>query len=199
MKTVRLFGDLEKYKPVWTLDVQTPAEALRAISVQRDGFLAECDAGRYVAVLMDNDNPNLSRQVTKDNALDPWSSEELWVLPSASGEYGIDAAIWAGVATALTEAGAAAGVAVAAAEIAVALVHMAIAIGLSSVASMISGKKKNTPATQQERPENKPSFIADGAVNLTAAGHPHPILFGEVPDVGCMILSSDYWVEDIPV
>jgi len=102
MKTVRLVGDLEKYKPVWTLDVKTPAEALRAIGVQRDGFLAECDAGHYVAVLIDLKDQDRSRLVTGDNAFDPWSDEELWVMPTARGEYGFDAAIWAGVATALT-------------------------------------------------------------------------------------------------
>ncbi|MBD9356958.1 tail assembly protein [Methylomonas albis] len=190
MKTIRLLGDLEKYKPVWTLDVQTPAEALRAISVQRDGFLAECDAGHYVAVLVDINNQDNCRQVTGENALDPWADEELWIVPSAGGDV---PAVIIGIATAL---GASAATAIA---ISAFVMQMALSLALSAVASLITGKKKNTPATQQERPENKPSFIADGVVNLTAAGHPHPILFGEVPDTGCMILSSDYWVEDIPV
>jgi predicted phage tail protein len=194
MKTIRLLGDLEKFKPVWTLDVQTPAEALRAISVQRDGFLAECDAGHYVAVLVDINNHDRCRQVTGENALDPWADEELWIVPSASGETGIE--IGAAVAAAIGATGA---TAIAVAAVVNIAVSLAISLALSSVANLITGKKKNTPATQQERPENKPSFIADGVVNLTAAGHPHPILFGEVPDTGCMILSSDYWVEDIPV
>ncbi len=73
MKTIRLCGDLEKFKPAWTLDVKTPAEALRAISVQREGFWAACDAGHYVAVLVDTVNTDMTRQVTQDNALDPWA------------------------------------------------------------------------------------------------------------------------------
>lgn len=199
MKTVRLFGDLEKFKPVWTLDVATVAEALRAIDVQRDGFLAECDAGHYTAVLVDIDNQDMCRAVTHDTALDPWADEELWIIPRMGGEYGIDVAIWAGVATALTEAGVAAGAAVALAEVAVALANIALSMAFSAVANLLTGKKQNKTAPQQERPENKPSFIADGVVNLTSAGHPHPILVGEVPDCGCIILSSDYWVEDIPL
>jgi predicted phage tail protein len=190
MKTVRLFGDLEKYKPVWTLDVKTAAEALRAIGVQRDGFLAECDAGHYVALLVDLGNPDQIRQVITSNALDPWADEELWIMPTVGGELPV-----AFVAMAFS----AIGVTVANFTIITMVVNMAISLALSAVANMITGKKKNTTATQQERPENKPSFIADGTVNLTAAGHAHPILFGEVPDCGCMILSSDYWVEDVPV
>ncbi|MDT4291788.1 tail assembly protein [Methylomonas sp. MO1] len=190
MKTIRLCGDLEKFKPVWTLDVKTPAEALRAISVQREGFLAECDAGHYVAVLVDVADQGRCWQVTGDNALDPWADEELWILPTVGGELPVPL---------VAAAFAAVGVTVANFTIITMVVNMAISLALSAVANMITGKKKNTPASQQERPENKPSFIADGVVNLTAAGHPHPILFGEVPDCGCMILSSDYWVEDVPV
>ncbi len=88
--------------------------------------------------------------------------EELWVVPRASGEYGVGEAIViavAGAAFAASTAG----------VVTAAVINIAISLAISTVASMITGKKKNTPATQQERPENKPSFIADGVVNLTAA------------------------------
>lgn len=194
MKTIRLFGDLEKYKPVWTLDVATPAEALRAIAVQRDGFLAELDAGHYVAVLIDAGNQDMCRAVTQETSLDPWADEEPWILPVAGGEVPVPLIVAALSAVGIT--GTYAAMAIVAIN---ALTSIGVAMAFSAVANMISGKKQNKTAPQQERPENKPSFIADGVVNLTSAGHPHPILVGEVPDCGCIILSSDYWVEDVPL
>lgn len=192
MKTVRLFGDLEKFKAEWRLEVKTPAEALRAIDVQRDGFLAECDAGNYAAILVDKDNPDLCRRVGPQNANDPWADEELWIMPVASGEI---------VAPFVVAAFASIGVSVGTtfATIVAGLLNVGLSMAFSAVANMLTSKKRNTTAPQQERPDNKPSFIADGVVNLTAAGHPHPILVGDVPDVGCIILSSDYWVEDMPL
>lgn len=190
MKTVKLFGDLEKFKPVWTLDVKTPAEALRAIDVQRDGFLAECDAGHYVAVLVNADNPELSRQIISDNAHDPWADEELWILPVVGGDLPIPL---------VAAAFAAMGVSVANFTLITMVINIALSMAFSAVANMITGKKPKTTAAQQERPESKPSFIADGPVNLTVAGHPHPILIGHVENCGSMVLSSNYWVEDMPV
>lgn len=189
MKIVRLFGDLEKYKAVWTLDVKTPSEALRAIDVQRDGFLAECDAGHYVAMLIDADNHDMCRAVTGETALDPWADEELWIIPKMGGDIPA-VAVAAVLGVAATSA---------TAIIVTTVINIALSMALSAVANLLTSKKQNKTAPQQERPENKPSFIADGVVNLTSAGHPHPILIGEVPDCGCIILSSDYWVEDIPV
>ncbi len=192
MKTVRLFGDLEKYKAEWRLDVKTPAEALRAIDVQRDGFLAECDAGNYAAILVDKDNAELCRRVGPQNANDPWADEELWIMPVASGEIMAPMVIAAFASIGVT-------VGTMAATLIAGLLNVALSMAFSAVANMLTSKKRNTTAPQQERPDHKPSFIADGVVNLTAAGHPHPILIGDVPDVGCIILSSDYWVEDMPL
>lgn len=192
MKTIRLFGDLEQFKPVWTLDVKTPAEALRAIDVQRDGFLAACDAGQYVAVLVKADQPELSRQVVNDNAHDPWGDEELWILPVVGGEIMAPMVVAAFAAMGTT-------IGTLAATVIASVINIGLSLAFSAVSNMITSKKKNTTATQQERPENKPSFIADGPVNLTVAGHPHPILVGHVQDCGSMVLSSNYWVEDIPV
>ncbi|WP_157204019.1 hypothetical protein [Methylomonas methanica] len=190
MKTVRLTGDLEKYKAEWTLDVKTVAEALRAIAVQRDGFLAECDAGHYAAVLVDPENHDMCRCVSKDTALDPWADEILFIVPTAGGE------VPALIIAPLMALGVSA---TAAMVISTFVMQIAFSMAFSAVANLMTSKKPNTTAPQQEHPENKPSFIADGVVNLTAAGHPHPILVGEVPDCGCIILSSDYWVEDVPV
>ncbi|BBL59566.1 tail assembly protein [Methylomonas koyamae] len=192
MKTIRLFGELQKYKAEWRLDVKTPAEALRAIDVQRDGFLSECDAGNYAAILIDKNNTELCRRLDPQNANDPWADEELWIMPVASGEI---------MAPMVVAAFATVGIAVGevAAMMIAGLLNIAISMAFTAVANMLTSKKRNTTAPQQERPDSKPSFIADGVVNLTAAGHPHPILVGDVPDVGCIILSSDYWVEDVPV
>ncbi|WP_426994443.1 hypothetical protein [Methylomonas sp. CM2] len=189
LKTIRLFGDLEQFKPVWTLDVATPAEALRAIAVQRTGFLAACDAGEYVAVLYNAADPAASRQVLNDSACDPWADEELWVMPVVGGELPV-----AFVAAAFS----AIGVTAANFTLITMVVNTALSLAISAVANMITGKKANRSPASLERPESKPSYISNGAVNVTAAGHPYPILVGRVRDAGSIVLSSNYWVEDLP-
>jgi predicted phage tail protein len=189
MKTIKLFGDLEIFKSVWVLDVVTPSEALRAISVQREGFLTACDEGKYIAVLVDPENPETSaRQVVLTNALMPWGEEELWVLPTLSGEGGLVVAAVFGAAFAATTAG----------IVVATVINIALAIAISAIANLITGKKQKTTATNQEAPNNKPSFISDGPVNLTQAGHTHPIIAGHSRHTGSLVLSSNYWVEDLP-
>ena len=51
LKTIHLHGSLaEKFQPTYSLDVETPAEALRAIMVQVPGFEQEIRKGEFVCV-----------------------------------------------------------------------------------------------------------------------------------------------------
>ena len=48
-----------------------------------------------------------------------------------------------------------------------------------------------------ERPENKPSYSFNGAVNTTAQGHPVPVGYGRLI-VGSAVISAGIDVDEIP-
>ena len=202
MKKIKLFGNLsDLYKPEWLLDVQNPSEALRAINANRPGFLAECDAGSYVCVLVDESDPeNTARQVTDKNGLDGWGDEVLYVMPKASGDISALAAgfaVWAvgGTAAGVIAAGAGFFAIYAAAYIVIAV---AISIAISYIASLISGTPDSFGANDTETPENKPSYIFNGVVNTAKQGHRIPLLYGGPLLVGSMVLSSRINTKDVP-
>lgn len=222
MKKIKLFGELARFKsnscnseidiPAgfagndlpskltidWVLDVRTPSEALRAIEANRPGFLAATKQGDY-AVLLVADNKELTRRVLIDNAHDPWGEEIMVVVPIPKGKTGVGEAIWLAVASAALGVGATAAVAVVIADIAMLLIQIGIAMAVAAIANVITSDKKSVTAPQTEKYDSKPSFISNGAVNVSRPGHPYPMLVGRVRDAGSIVLSSNYYVEDIPV
>lgn len=192
MKKIKLFGDLQAFKADWELDVKTPNEALRAIEANRPGFLKAADAGEYVAILIDTDNPDNTRQVTLDNNFAPWADEVLMIVPRASGD--VQAAMIPAIMTAW--AGAASGFVAGAIAMAI---NIGISLAVSALANMVTGNKPSVSARDTERYESKPSFISNGPVNVVRAGHPYPIIAGHFPDCGSILLSSQIHVQDIPV
>lgn len=199
MKQIRLFGDLVKFKSEWSLDVSTVAEAVRAIEANRPGFVAAASAGDYVLILADFETPDNSRQVTTDNALHPWGNEVLLIVPRVGGNEPISATMIMSASIAMT--GSIAMSAATAAIMATVLnmvIGMAISMALNMVVGLISGSNDGTKATNQEAPENKPSYLFNGVVNTTRQGHRIPLLYGQLM-VGSSVLSSQVHVKDIPV
>ncbi len=194
MKKIKLFGDLQTFKSDWELHVKTPGEALRAIDANRPGFLRATEAGDYVAILVDSDNPEMTRQVTMDNNFAPWANEVLMIIPRTGGD--IPAAAVAAAFTAIGVTGVTATSFVVLA--ATALINVGLSIALSALANVITGNKQSVAAANTETPENKPSFVSNGPVNVVRAGHPHPIIVGEFL-CGSIVLSSQVHVKDIPL
>ncbi len=166
MKKIKLFGDLQAFKSEWELLVETPAEALRAIEANRPGFLKAADGGEYVAILVDTENPDNTRQVTMDNTSAPWANEVLVVVPRASGNEPFSASLVAGYAA----MGMSAAYAAAAATITIMVINIGISLAVSALANMITGKKASVGAPDTESYESKPSFISNGPVNVVRAG-----------------------------
>ena len=61
----------------------------------------------------------------------------------------------------------------------------------------LEGKGPTPKATEpSERPENKPSYSFNGAVNTTAQGHPVPVGYGRLI-VGSAVISAGIDVDEI--
>lgn len=199
MKTIKLFGDLERFKPVWQLNVETPAEAMRAIDANRDGFLQAADAGEYVLLMVDekrieSGDESAARQVTIDSANWVWGGNEvLYVMPAPKGQI-----VAAGAAVVIAGVSFAVGSAVAAAVIAVVL-NIVLTIAISFIAQLISGTSNGQQASQTELPENRPSYLMNGVVNTTRQGFRVPLLYGGPLLVGSAEISKQIHTQDVPL
>ena len=67
---------------------------------------------------------------------------------------------------------------------------------LGGVAQMIAPTPKSSDPS--ERPENKPSYAFNGAVNTTAQGQPVPVGYGRLI-VGSAVISAGIDVDEVPV
>ncbi len=201
MKKIRILGDIaEKYKDSWELDVLTPPEAIRAIEANRQGFIRDLDGGEYVLVLVDESNPDDSRQVANEESAVGWGDEILYIVPNAGGDWAAAVAIGAWAAGTTVVAGAVVGgaLAVAVTYAIAAVVMIAVTIAVSMIASLIVGSPGGVlGANDTEDSENKTSYIYNGVVNTARQGHRIPVCYGGPILVGSMILSSRINVQDV--
>ena len=192
LKTIRLYGPLgDRFGRVWRLDVKSPAEAIRALCSQLPGFrqyLQQNSAPGY-RVLADTQGRD------KTSLALPTSAGTIRVVPvvcgAGKGLGGIivgAALIWASNGT--YGWGEAMGATLSSAV---------SSIGFSMVIGGVSQALTKTPNTQNtsvERPENKPSYAFDGAVNTAAQGNPVPVCYGEMI-VGSQVISAGMVAEQV--
>lgn len=224
MKTVVLRGELgKKFGRFHSFDLTTPAEAIRALCANFEGFQRElCEAGeRGVGYMVqigrdamqsldDIDNPTGRRE---EISITP-------VLQGAGGGGGLGS-IFAGfalVAAAIVLgpvgfifSGFGAGAIGASAAAATGLVGAGLV--LSGTATLLSPSLSDSPrvggsslsranaqnsfaAEFNEVPDNRGSYVFNGAVNITAQGNPVPLLYGRMK-VGSVVVSAGLSVEDI--
>ena len=220
MKTVQLYGELgNKFGKEFNLDVKTPAEAIRALDVNINGFrdyLVNSDTTYNVLIgkesidTLDFNNP-LGKQtfkiipvVTGSKSLGKvivgafliWAA---WPVVSTIGPG--TAAEMAAFETASFEAIGAAGIngwnATAFSIGGLTVSHAAVAkfgasMMLQGVAEMLAPQPK---MSEYQYAENKPSYYFDGPVNTSNQGAPIPICYGRMV-VGSAIISSGVYSED---
>lgn len=200
MKRIKLYGDLQRFKADWLLNVETPAEAMRAINANRPGFIQAADAGDYVLLMVDEKkleagDDGAVRQVVIESANWPWSDEVLCVVPRAGGEYGVGEAIVIAIAGAAFAATTAGIITIAVVNLAISI---AISIAVSMIAKLISGTPDGQEASRTEVPENRPSYLMNGVVNTTRQGFRVPLLYGGPLLVGSVEISKQIHTQDVP-
>jgi len=72
--------------------------------------------------------------------------------------------------------------------------NIGYAMLISGVGQLLLGAPK--PPDMNSRPDNKPNFVYDGAVNTTAQGNPVPICYGEM-EIGSQVLSASIYSEQV--
>lgn len=185
MTTVYLYGHLgRRFGWRWTLDVSSPAEAVRALLANRPEFQA---------YMVRHSRPGFQVFVGADPIHDetglqhPIGRQAIKIVPVVAG---------AGKSPII---GIILGVVIIAAAVvmfqypfiptgvALATGGIGVSLAIGGITQLIAGSP-NTPEPS-EQPENRPSTLFNGPVNTTAQGHPVPIGYGRLR-VGSAVISA---------
>ncbi|MEA9794455.1 tail assembly protein [Xanthomonas campestris pv. raphani] len=190
VRTVRLYGVLRaKFGKEFRLAVASPAEAIRALSVQLPGFQAFLmgakDRGLKFAVF------NGRRNLAQDQLHDPPGDDAIRIAPVLQGSKrgGVLQTI---IGTVLVVAGAvltAYGIGI----IGIPLVNAGAAMVIGGVVQMLSPTQKGLGT--QDSPDNRPSYAFNGPVNMQAQGNPVPVAYGDTW-TGSAVISGGIFAED---
>ena len=196
MMTILLYGVLgRQFGKIHRFAVRSPAEAIRALSVNFPGFRqALIDGGAY-RVLRGG-----RAALGVDDLRAPQSAREsLRIVPVVQGARGLGQ-ILLGAALFMAigpvgefmafnmEAGAAM-----TSFVTGGMKAIGVSLMLSGVSSMLFSPVK-TQST--ERPENQPSYAFDGAVNTSTQGNPVPVCYGRAV-VGSQVISAGLSVDPL--
>jgi len=175
MKTIRLYGDMGKrFGREHRFDVKTPAEAVRALCSQIQGFRAYLHEHAQSAFKVFVGGRN-----AHDGLQHPSSDKEIIrIAPTVQGS------------------GAAGRIVLGVVLIAVGffaempnLIVAGAAMVLGGVVEMLSPTPKIKSGVDAEKTENKPSYNFNGPVNTVAQGHPVPLAYGEIM-TGSAVISA---------
>jgi len=195
MKSILLYGNLgATYGKVHLYDVVSPAQAIKALSVTIKGFKQSLIDGGYYRILVGGKD-----ELDINEVANPMSDREtIRIVPVVAGAEGLGKIVLgtalilaagplAGAFGFVAATGTSAAVAGFAGITASTFTGLGISLVLGGVSQMLFSPQA-APASA-ERPENKPSFIFNGAVNTTRQGNPVPICYGRMI-VGSQVISA---------
>jgi len=193
--SVLLLGELgRRFGRRHKLAVSSAAEAIRALCANFPQFERELvssgERGIGYRVLAGREALSLER------LHEPTGQQHIVIAPMISGAGGGLGQIFMGIAIIAISWWNPMGWAAAGAFLSQSTLYsIGTAMILGGVAQMISPIPKASDPS--ERPENKPSYSFNGAVNTTAQGHPVPVGYGRLI-VGSAVISAGIDVDEVP-
>ena len=189
-----LYGFLgDKYGRVHHYEVSNVAEAVRAMCATLDGFRqAIVDGGYYKVLLGGKDRQG------EDNLNYPSSEKEsIRIIPVIAGSGGVGKIILGAALIVASIYVPALGATIGSTGVTFASVvgKIGFSLILGGVSQLLF--KPPQPPKSTERPENRPSFIFNGAVNTSRQGGAVPIAFGEII-TGSQVIGAGLDAQDIP-
>ena len=213
LKTIKLYGVLgEKFGREFKLDVASPREAIRALSVLVQGFekfmLHAHEHGLTFALITNKKTKGRGKKVAQvyDNVskrtikgvcigqseLDMHSkSNEIHIVPRVIGAGGNNGVLQVVLGVIMVAVGYFTFGATSA--YGVALIGAGLGMAVGGVAQMLMPKVAN--AENQNQDGNKANNGFGSAVTTLPQGNPYPMLIGERL-VGCVVLSAAQYPED---
>ena len=187
MRTVRLYGELgRRFGRSHRLDVATPAEAVRALSVNHKGFeqaLRDHPHGFHVlAGREDRGAVDLVRMPVGE-------AETIRIVPAVAGGKSAFAQILAGAA--LIAASFIPGLNVLVAQVAL---GVGASLVLGGVSQLLAPQPKYQAASDDD---SQPSYVFSGPTNTSAQGTAVPLGYGRFI-VGSAVVSLGLTVQELP-
>lgn len=194
LTTIRLYGPLgTRFGRVHKFAVQTSMEAVKALSVNFDGFedyLHNAKSNGMVFAVFRG-----KRNIGLEDYKNLGGAEDIRIAPIMEGskKAGLFQTILGAVLIV-------AGIVVSglsfgwAAPVGGAMVSAGIGMMAGGIYQMLSPQPKGLQG--RDDPDNKPSYAFGGAVNSLAMGNPVPVLYGE-REIGGGIISAGIVAEDI--
>ena len=210
IRDVHLYGALgRRFGRHFRLDIHSPAEAMRALTVLRPGFRQAIREGYWRVIV---GRPRIDNAIPLAQLNINLGAQELHIVPATqprgdSGTFSIIAgvAIIAAAVVASPFTGGASLAAGLAATSALGVSYGAIAmvgVGmvLTGVAAMLTPTPQVQPGQQPTdmatRPEDRPSFFFQGVTNNSVQGGPVPLVFG-THLTGSVVVSASINNQDI--
>lgn len=182
------FGRVHRY------DVKTPAQAVRALCATIKGFKQALIEGEHYRVVVGGKS-----SLELDQVFNPVSDREsIRIVPIVAGSGGLGK-ILLGVALVVASvytSGAASGFfsTTAGGFVSAAAGKIGFALVLGGVSELLF--KPPSAPDSAEKPDSRPSFIFNGAVNTSTEGNAVPVLYGSMI-VGSQVVSVGLSVEQI--
>ncbi|WP_126965821.1 tail assembly protein [Xanthomonas arboricola] len=187
VRVVRLYGVLRaRFGKEFRLAVASPAEAIRALSVQLPGFQAFLmgakDLGLTFAVF------NGQRNLSKEQLHDPPGDDAIRIAPVLQGSKrgGVLQTIIGAVLIVV-------GFIAIATPFGAPLISAGVSMVIGGVVQMLSPTQKGLGT--QDSPDNRPSYAFNGPVNVQAQGNPVPLAYGRCW-IGSAVISGGIFAED---
>ncbi len=194
IRTVRLYGQLgARFGRVFRLAVASPAEAVRALCAQVEGFRRELATShergiRYACFVG-------RRNIGQSELELPPGADDIRIAPVLAGakQAGLFQTILGAVliAAATFYTGGLAGIG--SGGFGGFMGAMGVSMALGGVMQMLSPQQAGLSAS--DSPDNGASYNFNGPVNTSAQGNPVPLLYGEMV-VGSAVISAGIYAED---
>ncbi|WP_417511451.1 tail assembly protein [Methylophaga sp.] len=179
MKTIMLYGELgQQFGRVHRYDVKSPAEAVIALCTTIKGFKSAIRKDKHYRVIAgeDKDEQSLANPTS--------DKESIRIIPLIQGGSGVVRTV---VGAVLIVVGTYFNMPF--------LTKVGVALALGSVSEMLFSPSQSKQE-EAERPENRPSYYFNGAINRTRQGEPGPVCYGKMI-VGSIVISKGLSVEQI--
>lgn len=188
MKTVKLLGELgKKFGKSFQFDISNPAEAVRALSANFPAFKQH---------LIDSEKHGIAYKVlvgkeaiTLDDLHNPSGKDVIKFVPVLQGAGGNGLVQTILGATLIA-------VAIAFPTTATYLLPLGISLALGGVVQMLTPIPSTNVSDDNNKPDNKPSYTFNGAINTGAQGYPVPVGYGRMI-VGSAVISAGIVVEEL--
>lgn len=173
------------------LDVKTPQMMICGLSSQLPDFRNKLKlvSDKVAIIVKDKDNADNSYSVQQFALTIPFvNSEEVHLVPEISG---------AGIEVALVAMYTSLGAVSAAATLATITFQIGVSLILGAVTKMLA-PSPDTSGNGNEAPDERASFIFNGAVNTVAQGGVIPLVYGKCM-TGSVVISTDVDVVELPI